>query len=63
MKDSLDITQDVLFQKIASKWYVFTEIDGNILYSPLPSNMHPKNSSLELYHVVSKIVDKHKKTS
>lgn len=43
---------DVLFQKLGNLWYVFTEIDGEFLYSSLPEGMDPKETSLELYEVI-----------
>ena len=43
---------EVLFQQIANKWYVFTELDGEMVYSAMPQGMSPHSTKLELYHVI-----------
>jgi len=53
---------DVLFQKLGNTWFVFTEIDGEFLYSTLPEGLDPKKTNLELYEVINnhmKMVAKH----
>ncbi|MCY4523912.1 MAG: hypothetical protein OXB84_04155 [Halobacteriovoraceae bacterium] len=41
----------VLYQKLANKWYVFTEVDGKILYSKLDDNIDPAITPIELIHI------------
>ena len=55
-KEFLD--SDVLFQKLGSTWYAFSEIDDQIIYSALPKGMSPKTSKLELINVVEKHLKK-----
>jgi hypothetical protein len=43
---------DVLFQKIANRWFAFTEINNELVYAALPENMDPKTDSVEFYSVV-----------
>jgi hypothetical protein len=43
---------DVLFQKLGSTWYVFSEIDNEVIYSTLPEGVDPHSTKLELYHVI-----------
>jgi len=44
--------QEVLFQKLGETWYIFSEVDGEIIYSSLPPGVNPKNTKLELYHII-----------
>ena len=43
---------DVLFQKIGSTWFVFTEIDNQLHYSALPNGLNPHDTKIELFHVI-----------
>lgn len=43
---------DVLFQKLGNTWYIFTEIQGELVYSVLPHGMDPHSTKLELYEVI-----------
>ncbi len=43
---------DVLFQKLGNTWYVFSEIEENIVYSALPDGIDPKTTRLELFEVI-----------
>ncbi len=49
---------DVLFQKLGATWYVFTEANGEMVYSALPNGMDPHTTSLELYEVIESHMDK-----
>ena len=49
---------DVLFQKIANTWYVFSEINGEVIYSSLPRGMDPKSTHLELFEVIEEHLHK-----
>jgi hypothetical protein len=43
---------DVLFQKLGNTWYIFSEIENEIVYSALPHGMDPHSTKLELYTVI-----------
>ncbi len=49
---------DVLFQKLGSTWYVFSEIKGEMVYSALPYGMDPHTTSLELFEVIETHMEK-----
>lgn len=46
------ITKEVLFQKLGNTWYIFTEINDQVVYSAMPEGMDPKSTKLELYDVI-----------
>lgn len=43
---------DVLFQEIGNRWYIFTEQDGELIYSVMPNGMDPRKTKLELYEII-----------
>ena len=45
-------TSEVLFQKMGNTWYVFTENNGDMVYSALPYGMDPHTTNLELFEVI-----------
>ncbi len=47
-----DITKEVLFQKLGNTWYIFTEVNEELIYSVLPHGMDPHTTKLELYEVI-----------
>lgn len=47
-----EITKEVLFQKLGLTWYIFTEIDNEVVYSAMPEGMDPRTTKLELYEVI-----------
>lgn len=47
-----EITKEVLFQKLGHTWYIFTEINNEIVYSAMPDGMDPKSTKLELFDVI-----------
>ncbi len=49
---------DVLFQKLGNTWYVFSEVDGDVVYSALPDGVNPKTTKLELFEVMEDHVKK-----
>ncbi|MEC7276099.1 MAG: hypothetical protein VXV96_07245 [Bdellovibrionota bacterium] len=51
-KQTQSIENEVLFQKLGSTWYIFTEIAGDVVYSQLPEGMDPHTTKLELYDVI-----------
>jgi hypothetical protein len=58
--------KDVLFQKIGSTWYIFSEVNNEIVYSVMPHGMDPKTTKLELYNVIEEHLTKvasHKRRS
>ena len=46
------LNNEVLFQKLGNRWYVFSEIEDNFIYSPLPEGINPKTTKLELFEVI-----------
>jgi len=56
MEDIMQNTQtaqsEVLFQKLGQTWYVFSEINNELVYSALPEGMDPRSTKLELFHVI-----------
>lgn len=46
------LTSDVLFQRIGNNWFVFCEVNNEVIYSQLPEGIDPKTTKLELYHVI-----------
>lgn len=46
------LENEVLFQKLGTTWYIFTEIKGDVIYSQLPEGMDPYTTKLELYDVI-----------
>jgi hypothetical protein len=51
-------TSEVLFQKMGNTWYVFTEIQGDLVYSALPYGMTPHTTDLELFEVIEEHMQK-----
>lgn len=64
METKKDNTErEVLFQKLGTKWYVFTEIGNDFVYSALPEGIDPRTTKLELFNVIEdhlERVSKHK---
>ena len=50
--------QEVLFQKLGNTWYAFCEINGEVVYSALPQNVDPRQTKLELYHLIEEHLKK-----
>jgi hypothetical protein len=50
--------KEVLFQKMGNTWYVFTEINEELVYSALPTGMDPHTTKLELYEVIEEHMQK-----
>jgi hypothetical protein len=44
--------KDVLFQKIGNTWFIFSEVNNEVVYSVMPQGMDPKSTKLELYNVI-----------
>lgn len=60
MKAAKSSTQknEVLFQKLGNSWYVFTEVEGEMIYSALPTGIDPHSSNVELFEVVEEHMKK-----
>lgn len=43
---------EVLFQKLGNTWFIFSEIQGDMVYSALPEGMSPHSTKLELFQVI-----------
>ena len=48
----------VLFQKLGNAWYVFTEVNDDIIYSALPAGMDPRETDMERYEVIEEHLNK-----
>ena len=46
------LNNEVLFQKLGNRWYVFSEVENDFIYSPLPEGINPKTTKLELFEVI-----------
>lgn len=58
--------KDVLFQKIGNTWYIFSEVNNEVVYSVMPQGMDPKSTKLELYEIIEEHLTKvasHKRRS
>lgn len=42
----------VLYQKLGGQWYVFSEINEEVFFSPLPEGLDPHSSQFELFEVI-----------
>lgn len=50
--------KDVLFQKIGNTWFIFSEVNNEIVYSVMPEGMDPKTTKLELYTIIEEHMTK-----
>ncbi len=58
--------KDVLFQKIGNTWFIFSEVNNEVVYSVMPEGMDPKSTKLELYEIIEEHMSKvasHKRRS
>jgi hypothetical protein len=44
--------KDVLFQKIGNTWFIFSEVNNEVIYSVMPYGMDPKSTKLELFSII-----------
>ena len=51
-KKSADQVKDVLFQKIGNTWFIFSEVNNEVVYSVMPQGMDPKSTKLELFNII-----------
>ena len=50
--------KDVLFQKIGNTWFIFSEVNNEVVYSVMPQGMDPKETKLELYEIIEEHMTK-----
>ena len=50
--------KDVLFQKIGNTWFIFSEVNNEVVYSVMPQGMDPKETKLELYAIIEEHMTK-----
>lgn len=50
--------KDVLFQKIGNTWFIFSEVNNQVVYSVMPKGMDPKTTNLELYEIIEEHMTK-----
>jgi hypothetical protein len=50
--------KDVLFQRIGNTWFVFTETNGEMIYSVMPEGMDPRTTKLELYQIIEEHMER-----
>lgn len=50
--------KDVLFQKIGNQWFIFSEVNNEVVYSVMPQGMDPKTTKLELYAIIEEHMTK-----
>ena len=52
MTKNSQLNSEVLFQKLGNRLYVFSEVENDFIYSPLPEGVNPKTTKLELFEVI-----------
>ncbi len=57
-KKSTAVHKDVLFQRIGNTWFIFTEQNGEMIYSVMPEGMDPKTTKLELYQIIEEHMER-----
>jgi hypothetical protein len=57
-QESTTITKEVLFQKLGTTWFIFTEVNNEVVYSAMPEGMDPRETKLELYDVIEEHLKK-----
>ena len=53
-----EINKEVLFQKLGQTWYIFTEVNEEVVYSAMPDGMDPRSTKLELFEVIEEHMKK-----
>ena len=51
-------TSDVLFQKLGRVWYVFSEINNDVIFTALPDGVDPTTSKVELFEIIEEHMKK-----
>ncbi|MBY0518539.1 MAG: hypothetical protein K2P81_16625 [Bacteriovoracaceae bacterium] len=57
-KSTKSVSSDVLFQRIGNTWFIFTENNGEMVYSVMPEGMDPKTTKLELYQIIEEHMER-----
>lgn len=57
-KSTNETMNEVLFQKLGSTWYIFTEVNNEFVYSAMPEGMDPRSTKLELFEVIENHMSK-----
>ncbi len=52
MQNQNNQIKDVLFQKLGNSWYAFAEVNNEVVFSPLPEGIDPRNTKIELYSII-----------
>jgi len=50
--------KDVLFQKVGNTWFIFSEVNSEVVYSVMPAGMDPKTTKLELFEIIEEHLTK-----
>ena len=64
MKNSKDTkrvknnAKEALFQKIGNTWFIFSEVNSEVVYSVMPKGMDPKSTKLELFEIIEEHMTK-----
>ncbi len=58
MNQTNSVSKEVLFQQLGNTWYIFTEINDEVVYSIMPEGMDPRTTKLELYEVIEEHLEK-----
>ena len=58
VKHNQENKNEILFQKLGNTWYVFTEINDELIYSALPTGMDPHTTKMELFEVIEEHMQK-----
>ena len=53
-----ELETEVLFQKIGHLWYVFAEVQDEVIYTALPIGVDPHNTSTELFEIIEDHIEK-----
>lgn len=56
-KPGRELTKKVLFQKLGNTWFIFTQVDNQMVYSMMPEGMDPKTTDLHLYEIIEEHMD------
>ncbi len=52
-KEGKDLSK-VLYQKLGNIWYIFTEIEGKVIFTALPKEINPFENKVEIYEIIEK---------
>lgn len=58
MKEFKNRESEVLFQKLGETWYVFTEVQDDVIFSAIPKGIDPYQSNFDLFEVIEEHLKK-----